>query len=107
METFILKEEHLTLLSAGFFEFDGSCEFGSVGLDCKRPFGNSDVIGDMAKILGYKQNEDGKVPEKQEDEMIRLYQELGTAMNVIFSTKSFKLGKYKCKDKYSNEWIKE
>ncbi len=106
MQTFELKKEHLTLLSAGIFEFDGGCEFGSVGLDCKRPFGNSDVVGDMGKIFGYKQDEDGHFTEKQEDEMIKLYQELGNAMSIIFGTQSFKLGKYKRKDRYSNEWEK-
>ena len=29
-------------------------EFGGVGLDCKRPFGNSSVEGDILKIIGAK-----------------------------------------------------
>ena len=33
-------------------ELDTSCEFGSIGLDCKRPFGNSYVEGDILEILG-------------------------------------------------------
>jgi hypothetical protein len=32
-------------------EYDGSCEFGSIGLDCKRPFGNSNVLRDIAEII--------------------------------------------------------
>ncbi|KKM26481.1 hypothetical protein LCGC14_1584240, partial [marine sediment metagenome] len=31
---------------------DDSCEFGSIGLDCKRPFGNSQVEKDMFEIIG-------------------------------------------------------
>ena len=28
------------------------CEYGSIGTDCKRPFGNSDVEGDILEIIG-------------------------------------------------------
>lgn len=46
---------HLDALCTAFFEnieFDGSCEFGSIGLDCKRPFGNSCVEIDIMHIIG-------------------------------------------------------
>lgn len=112
-KTFELKEEHLKLLSAGYFDFDGSCEYGSVGLDCKRPFGNSDVHRDMAKILGIKKlgkddndDYDGEYSDEQCSDMDELYQELATAMNVIFSARSFELGKYKRRDEYANNWKK-
>jgi uncharacterized protein YodC (DUF2158 family) len=48
-----LKED-LAKLADAFFEniiYDDSCEFGSVGTDCKRPFGNSYVEGDILEIL--------------------------------------------------------
>jgi hypothetical protein len=38
------------------------CEFGAPACDCKRPYGNSDVYGDMAEILGlnlYRNSNDG------------------------------------------------
>jgi hypothetical protein len=28
------------------------CEYGGIGLDSKRPFGNSDADGDILKIIG-------------------------------------------------------
>ena len=28
------------------------CEFGSIGTDCKRPFGTSDVEGDILELIG-------------------------------------------------------
>lgn len=28
------------------------CEYGAIGVDCKRPFGNSDVEADILEILG-------------------------------------------------------
>lgn len=30
------------------------CEYGGIGLDCKRPFGNSYVQGDILEIIGEK-----------------------------------------------------
>jgi hypothetical protein len=56
------KEQHLDLLMDAFFdnlEYDGSCEFGSLGLDCKRPFGNSSVEIDILEIIGLIDNYDG------------------------------------------------
>jgi hypothetical protein len=47
--------EDLKKLAGAFFQnlaYDPSCEYGSVGVDCKRPFGNSDVEGDVLEIIG-------------------------------------------------------
>lgn len=58
VEVEITEEEtrrHLDLLAQAFIdnlEYDGSCEFGSLGLDCKRPFGNSSVEIDILEIIG-------------------------------------------------------
>ena len=30
----------------------GGCEYGGWGLDDKRPFGNSDAVGDILEIMG-------------------------------------------------------
>jgi hypothetical protein len=53
-------------LADAFFEnlqFDGSCEYGSIGTDCKRPFGNSFVEGDILEIIGWaKEGNDGDGP---------------------------------------------
>ena len=53
--------EDLEKLSQAFFkhlQLDDSCEFGSIGLDCKRPFGNSDVERDILEIIGVQPNPD-------------------------------------------------
>ena len=49
-------EEDLSKLADAFFEnlqID-DCEFGGIGVDCKRPFGNSNVEGDILEIIGVK-----------------------------------------------------
>ena len=99
---FELKEEHLLLLTEGYFRYDGSCEFGSIGLDCKRPFGNSDVYLDMAEILGGSADyetacelDNYEVANEFEERFDKLYkEELPLAMKIIFETRSFELGWY-------------
>jgi len=39
-------QSDLKLLADAFYDnlcYDDSCEYGSIGVDCKRPFGNSFV----------------------------------------------------------------
>lgn len=51
------KQTDLLKLADAFFknlEYDNSCDYGSVGVDCKRPFGNSDVEGDILEIIDWK-----------------------------------------------------
>ncbi len=49
-------EQDLDKLADAFFDnlMIDDCEFGGIGLDSKRPFGNSDVETDMCKIIGMK-----------------------------------------------------
>jgi hypothetical protein len=53
------KEKDLAALAGAFFDClqIDNCEFGGIGLDCKRPFGNSDAEGDMLEILGADQED--------------------------------------------------
>lgn len=47
-------KQHLEKLADAFFEnmdYNGDCEFGSIGVDCKRPFGNSYVERDILEII--------------------------------------------------------
>ena len=46
----ILKE-HLKLLENAYWRYE-DCEFGAPAMDCKRPYGNSDVVSDIVEILG-------------------------------------------------------
>lgn len=57
------QQEDLAKLADAFFQhlyYDPSCEYGSIGLDCKRPFGNGDVESDVLRIIGAKpEGDDG------------------------------------------------
>ena len=56
-KTFEIKDEHIKLLRNAYIGWD-DCEFGAPAIDCKRPYGNSDVYGDIARILDIKQEGD-------------------------------------------------
>ena len=56
------KQVDLKRLADAFFEnleID-NCEFGGIGVDSKRPFGNSDVVSDILEIIGWEpEGDDG------------------------------------------------
>src|SRR5262245_17189804 len=51
VERFTVTDEHLRLLRRAYVFWDET-EFGAPGINAKRPYGNSDVYGDIAEILG-------------------------------------------------------
>lgn len=103
---FELKSEHIKLLSKVWVSWDFG-EFGAPAIDCKRPYGNSFVYGDIAEILGLtpRVNEFSEeyFSEEQKAFMDLIHCETKTALQVILSTQSFRPGLYKC-EKYSIDW---
>ena len=56
------ENDLLTLANAFYRElyFEDGCEYGSPALDCKRPFGNSDVEADVLELLEWEpEGDDG------------------------------------------------
>lgn len=60
-----MRAIHLERLATAFFDnlqID-DCEYGAIGVDCKRPFGNSDVEADILEIIGQEPDgDDGDGP---------------------------------------------
>ena len=105
MKYFEVTEEHIKLLRHAYVGWD-DCEFGAPAIDCKRPYGNSNVIGDMVEILGLKnvrRDEDGEYKPEIEEKLYTLHKELKTALQIALSTGKFEIGAYKAAD-YSNQW---
>ena len=105
---FEITKEHLELLKRGCWESTDFCEFGSVGLDCKRPFGNGSVHSDMAEILGIRKRVDADKRELTEAEIERFntifFDELPVVMEIIFATGKIKAGIYKKTERYGHNW---
>jgi hypothetical protein len=97
IEEFEIKPEHLTLLKNAYVYWN-DCEYGAPSIDCKRPYGNSDVIGDVAEILGLDVN---TVDEKCLDQ---LHQETLETLQICLQLQKFETGIYR---KINNDnWIK-
>ena len=118
---FEVKKEHLTLLKRMCVGWQ-NCEFGAPEIDPKRPYGNSGVIGDMIEIFGKEvkrgifkvdvcgkeyyvtPDEDSEDMEELEKILNTLHKETETVLQIVLQTGMFKEGKYRLKDKYSNNW---
>ena len=103
---FILKQVHLELLKNMVVRWD-SCEFGAPAIDCKKPYGNSSVYEDMAKILGVKgfvdSDEEVSFSNEQMGFMNDLHKETETALQIVLKIGKFEPGIYVA-DEYSDNW---
>lgn len=69
-----LSKYHLDLLKAAYWRYE-DCEFGAPAMDCKRPYGNSDVITDIREITESTASS---------DDLIELHESLCQALWLIF-----------------------
>ena len=84
---FILRREHVLLLREMYFDGLWYGDDVSIGVDGKRPFGNSgDIHEDVARILGWEINDDyGELSGVQVEAAQRLLDELAMAVNAIIA----------------------
>ena len=104
-KTFEVREEHIKLLKQTYIGWD-DCEFGAPSIDCKRPYGNSDVFSDIARILDIKPGDDDYDPftDEQTSYMLRLHSELETVLQIFVQIGQMEIGWYKKVD--LDKWIK-
>lgn len=99
---FTLKPEHLLLIKNMYVGWQ-NCEFGAPEIDPKRPYGNSDVEGDIAEILGLELFEDAggekHLSEEQSKYINDLHRDTQTVLQIILRNCEIKCGEYET-DKY-------
>lgn len=103
-ETFTVTKDHLTLLKNMWVKWESSMA-GAPMIDCKRPYGNSDVLGDVATVLKWKlvETADGEVMTKKQSELAeKLHRETEKALQICLCTQSFKPGVYEITEDYDN-----
>lgn len=97
LDRFTVTEDHVKLLRAAYVGWD-SCEFGAPAIDCKRPYGNSDVLGDIAEILGgirhpeFEEDEDWG--DEEAESMRKTHAETLTALQIFLCTGTMEPGTY-------------
>lgn len=94
-ETFEIKPEHLTLLKRANVDWH-DCEWGAPRIDCKRPYGNSSIFEDMAKLLGVEslRSDEFVITEADESRLWKLHKETEAALQICLVTQSFTPGVY-------------
>ena len=104
-DRFELTEEHLTLLARAYVRWE-DCETGAPAIDCKRPYGNSDVAGDVAEILGWPIDEQDGLTDEQRDRALEIHSETLTALQIILTARDFRPGVYVKRDRYdARSWV--
>lgn len=90
MSKFKLTEAHIKLLQRANISNSGM-EWGSPAIDGKRPFGNGDLYGDMAEIIGLPYDEEN---ESLRDYLSTVYRQLETALEIVLHNLTFETGEY-------------
>lgn len=108
MERFELTTDHLKLLrrmNVGW----SNCEFGAPEIDPKRPYGNSDVLMDIAEILDEPVFEsaggDRHLNPEQADRFERLHRETQTALQLCLSSGAFLTGVWE-RERSWEPWVR-
>lgn len=103
IERFEIKEEHLKLLNRSYVSW-GDSEFGAACIYPKKPYGNSDVENDIAKILGWEIKDD-ELTDHQINIANKLHKETETALQICLSRLKFETGVYE-NSGHGIEWVK-
>lgn len=110
---FIILESHLKLIKNMYFYFDECSYEGAPAVDTKKPYGNSNTIGDVYEILFdeyWDEDEKGEMPEEFRNDLYRLHKETSTALQICCVTQTFKPGLYVMKNSYDSlswEFVKD
>lgn len=102
---FTVTADHLRLLRRAYVWWDET-EFGAPMIDAKRPYGNSNVFGDIAEILDVPESEwaDEELNPSLDAEwrFLRLHVETAIALQIALVTGEFRTGRYVRDDEYDD-----
>lgn len=102
---FKVTEDHIKLCKQTYVSW-WDCEFGAPAIDCKRPYGNSSVIRDIANILGWEYDDDEyDLPDELYDRCNAIHQEMEKVLEILLhnSDKGLRTGEYQ-KPLYGGKW---
>jgi hypothetical protein len=81
-----ITDDHVLLLNRLYFDWDDEAYYGAPAVNIKRPYGNSDVFGDVAEILGwqwYDEDEDNDMPDEIEQRCEKIHREMADVLQVL------------------------
>jgi len=93
--TFTITENHLKLLKNFAVQWNRSYEgISAPEIDPKRPYGNSDVIGDVANIVGIMGTSEYAFSDRDKEYILKIHRETEIALQICLCTQSFEVGDY-------------
>ena len=101
MRRFEITENHLKLLKRANVSWE-HCEFGAPSIDCKRPYGNSNVYSDIAHIIGIELKSNDWTDE-QVNGMNEIHKETQIVLEIILATGLMQPGIYE-NEKNTSKW---
>jgi hypothetical protein len=106
IKEFTVTDEHLRLLRHAHVFWD-EAEFGAPSINPKRPYGNSNVYGDIAEILDVPEtewaDEDLNPSLDAEWRFLRLHVETAIALQIALATGEFRAGRYVRDDEWDRQ----
>jgi len=121
-KVFVLTENHLKLMNRMWVGWNDDAYEGAPDVNLKRPYGNSDVVGDIAEIIDLeipdsvreRMDEESDLFEDDahydwletdevREQCLKIHKETETAIQIVLSAQSFKTGYY-VGDQYGNRW---
>jgi hypothetical protein len=129
---FRVTEDHLKLLRHAYYVYwDPGEGYGAAAINPKKPYGNSDVPQDVAKILEAPDSDWDEAPDSDcewddeeafppgvggrfkilradaADRFLRLHVEAGMALKIALATGEFQSGRYTRTNGWSNDWMRQ
>jgi len=109
---FTITDDHIKLIRhiiiCTDFSQDPDCYPVVIGVNSKRPFGNSDVVEDMAGILGIDpipvDSGETEYPVGTSKRRNEIYAELGTVLQIFVRVGRMEAGEYQ-REQYSSHWV--
>jgi hypothetical protein len=103
LEHFTVTEKHIKLLRAAQVSWCGD-EFGAPAIDPRRPYGNSNVYGDMLYILhGERAGDNDTYGELLLEQFNTLHQQTKIALQIFLATGVMEPGEY-VTTRYTTRW---
>ena len=99
---FTVTEQHLALLRRTYVTWE-YVEFGAPAIDGKRPYGNSDVLGDIIDIIGEAPEQVDLLEEwveENQERLAKIHGEVGIVLQIVLATGLFEPGDYIKTEKY-------
>lgn len=110
--TVVVGDHHVKLLQRMYVHWDSDAYEGAPTIDIKRPYGNSDVLGDVAEILGWPLVTDRygeeMMTEKQAERAKVIHEQMADVLQILVRNPlTFSTGVWVNQSSYGVDYVKE